>query len=380
MYKVEVVVVGAGVIGLAIARALALRGQQVVVLEKENSIGTGTSSRNSEVIHSGIYYEPESLKARLCVHGRRLLYGYCADRGIPHRHCGKLIVATEPGEEEYLGRLLQRAKCNGVEDIDLIGGRSLKSLEPQIRGCCALLSPCTGIVDTHALMLSYQADIEAAGGTIAFRTPVMASRVENDQIVLETGGREAAKLKTNLVVNAAGLDAWSFSENLRGLDRTTIPPKCLAKGNYFTLSGRKSPFRHLVYPVPEPGGLGIHLTLDLAGQARFGPDVEWVRNVDYAVDESRGKRFYAAIRRYWPALPDGALTSAYSGIRPKIAITDQSDFVIQGPGETGHRGYVALYGIESPGLTASLAIGERVVELAERWGFAGCSTRSDPAP
>jgi L-2-hydroxyglutarate oxidase LhgO len=364
MFKVEVVVVGAGVIGLAIARALALRGRQVVLLEKEGSIGTGTSSRNSEVIHSGIYYEPESLKARLCVHGRRLLYSYCADRGIPHRQCGKLIVATEPGEDEYLVRLLQRAESNGVEDIALIGDRELKSLEPQIRGSCALLSPCTGIVDSHALMLSYQADIESAGGMIAFRTPVMASRTEDGRIVLETGGREAAELEADLVVNAAGLEAWSFSENLQGLDRTTIPPKCLAKGNYFTLSGAKSPFQHLVYPVPEPGGLGIHLTLDLAGQARFGPDVEWVHNVDYAVDASRSERFYAAIRRYWPALPDGALASAYSGIRPKTAATGPCDFVIQGPVQTGHPGYISLYGIESPGLTASLAIGEHVAELA----------------
>ena len=364
MFQVEAVVVGAGVIGLAIARALAVRGAQVVLLEKEGAIGTGTSSRNSEVVHSGIYYEPESLKAQLCVHGRRKLYGYCAERGVPHRQCGKLIVATGPSEDDYLGHLLQRAEANGVERIELIGAARLKKLEPQIRGTSALLSPCTGIVDSHALMLSYQVDVEEARGTTIFRTPVVAAAVAGRKIQLRTGGRDAAELEADLVVNAAGLDAWGFSESLTGLDLTTIPAKYLAKGNYFTLTGGRSPFRHLVYPVPEPGGLGIHLTLDLAGQARFGPDVEWVDGVDYAVDQSRGKRFDAAIRRYWPGLPDGALQSAYSGIRPKTAATGPCDFVIQGPKRTGHPGYIALYGIESPGLTASLAIGEHVAELA----------------
>jgi L-2-hydroxyglutarate oxidase LhgO len=363
MFQVQAVVVGAGVIGLAIARALALRGIQVVVLEKESTIGTGTSSRNSEVIHSGIYYEAQSLKARLCVEGRRALYRYCEERNVPHRRCGKLVVATAPEEDDYLQHLRHRAETNEVEDIELIDAARLKSMEPQIRGSSALWSPCTGIVDSHSLMLSYQADIEAAGGTIAFRTPVVAARL-GGKITLETGGGEAAELEADLVVNAAGLDAWRFSECLIGLDRATIPPKFLAKGNYFTLSGVRSPFTHLVYPVPEPGGLGIHLTLDLAGQARFGPDVEWVDQIDYAVDEKRGQRFYAAIRRYWPGLPDGALMSAYSGIRPKIAATGPGDFVIQGSKETGHQGYVALYGMESPGLTSSLAIGERVAELA----------------
>ena len=327
-------------------------------------IGTGTSSRNSEVIHSGIYYEPESLKARLCVQGRRMLYRYCAERGIPHRQCGKLIVATAPGEDDYLRHLLQRAEANGVEAIELIDAAPLKSLEPQIRGSSALLSPCTGIVDSHALMLSYHADLEAAGGTTVFRTPVVTATAAAGKIRLGTGGREAAELEADLVINAAGLDAWAFSSGLSGLDPATIPPKCLAKGNYFTLSGAKSPFRHLVYPVPEPGGLGIHLTLDMAGHARFGPDVEWVDHVDYTVDSNRGERFYAAIRRYWPALPDGSLVPAHSGIRPKTAATRPCDFVIQGPAQTGITGYVALYGIESPGLTASLAIGERVAAMA----------------
>lgn len=364
MFKVEAVVVGAGVIGLAIARALALRGVQVLLLEKESVIGSGTSSRNSEVIHAGLYYEPESLKALLCVRGRRMLYDYCDERRVPHRQCGKLVVATDPSQDAHLGLLLQRAETNGVEEIELIGAACLKSLEPHVQGTSALLSPCSGIVDTHALMLSYQADAEAAGATIVFRTPVLAATMVGRTIQFRTGGSEATELEAGLVVNAAGLDAWDFSACVTGIDRTTIPPKFLAKGNYFTLTGATAPFRHLVYPVPEPGGLGIHLTLDLAGQARFGPDVEWVDRIDYAVDPDRGRRFYAAIRRYWPDLSDGALVPAYSGIRPKTAATGQGDFVIQGPGDTGHSGYIALYGIESPGITASLAIGERVAQLA----------------
>ena len=243
MFKVEAVVVGAGVIGLAIARALALRGVQVLLLEKEGRAGSGTSSRNSEVIHAGLYYEPESLKAALCVPGRRLLYRYCRDRGVPYRQCGKLVVATDPGEDAYLDRLLQRAEENGVEDIELIGAARLKSLEPHVRGTSALLSPCSGIVDSHALMLSYQADAEAAGATIAFRTPVLEATIAGRTIGLRTGGSESAEIEADLVINAAGLDAWDFSASLDGLDRATIPPKFLAKGNYFTLSGATSPFR-----------------------------------------------------------------------------------------------------------------------------------------
>jgi L-2-hydroxyglutarate oxidase LhgO len=364
MFKVEAIVVGAGVIGLAIARALAIRGVQVLLLEKEGSIGTGTSSRNSEVIHSGLYYEANSLKAQLCVRGRRTLYGYCAERGVGHRRCGKLIVANGPSEDDDLGRLLQRAQTNGVEGVERIGAGRLKNLEPQIQGTGALLSPCTGIVDSHALMLSYQADAEAAGCTMAFHAPVVAAFMAGNKIQLRAGGQEKAELEAELVVNAAGLDAWDFSSSMTGLDQATIPPKYLAKGNYFTLTRAGSPFRHLVYPVPEPGGLGIHLTLDLAGNVRFGPDVEWMDRIDYSVDETRGARFYAAIRRYWPALQDGALMPSYSGIRPKTAETGPCDFVIQGPRQTGHPGYVALYGIESPGLTASLSIGDHVTDLA----------------
>lgn len=363
MFKVEAVVIGAGVIGLAIARALALRGVQVLLLEREDRAGSGTSSRSSEVIHAGLYYQPGSLKAVLCVQGRRLLYDYCREHAVPHRRCGKLVVATDPSEDAYLGRLLQRAKENGVEDIAQIGAAQLKALEPHLRGTGALFSPCSGIVDSHALMLAYQADAEAAGATIAFRAPVLEGAFAGGKIALRTGGSERAEIEADLVVNAAGLAAWDFSARLAGLERATVPPRCLAKGSYFTLSGRAAPFRHLIYPVPEPGGLGTHLTFDLAGQARFGPDVEWVETIDYAVDPARGRRFYAAIRRYWPDLPDGALVPAYAGIRPKTAKSGESDFIIQGPDETGHGGYVALYGIESPGLTASLAIGERVAGL-----------------
>jgi L-2-hydroxyglutarate oxidase LhgO len=258
---------------------------------------------------------------------------------------------------------LQRAEQNGVEDVTLIDAAQLRRLEPDVKGTSALVSGSTGIVDSHALMLSYQADAEAAGATLAFRTPVLDAAIAGGKIGLTTGGSETAEIEADLVVNAAGLDAWDFSARMSGLDGANIPPRFLAKGNYFALSGARSPFRRLIYPVPVPGGLGIHVTFDLAGQARFGPDVEWVGHIDYAVDPGRGHKFYAAIRRYWPDLPDGVLVPAYAGIRPKVAANGSSDFAIQGPAETGHKGYVALYGIESPGLTASLALGERVARM-----------------
>jgi L-2-hydroxyglutarate oxidase LhgO len=359
------VVVGAGVVGLAIARALARRGLQVMILEKERAIGTGTSARSSEVIHAGLYYEPGSLKAKLCVDGRRLLYDYCAERGIAHRRCGKLVVATDASEKTYLGELHGRAEANGVEHVTPIGAAEARAVEPALRVESALLSRSSGIVDSHALMLAYLADAEAAGATLALRTPVTEASVSGRVIHLTTGAAEPAEIETKLLVNAAGLDAWDLSRRLSGLDPVTIPPRHLAKGSYFTLSGVRAPFSHLIYPVPEPGGLGIHLTLDLAGQARFGPDVEWVDCADYALDALRGERFYAAIRRYWPNLPDGALVPAYCGIRPKVVGADgkPGDFVIQGPPETGVAGYIALYGIESPGLTSSLAIGAHVATI-----------------
>jgi L-2-hydroxyglutarate oxidase LhgO len=366
MFKVEAVVVGAGVIGLAIARALALRGLEVLLLEREGVVGFSTSSRNSEVIHGGLYYEPGSLKARLCGSGRRMLYEYCQERRLPHKRCGKLVVATNACEEAYLDELRQRAEANGLEELERISAARLRTLEPHLRGKGALMSPCSGIIDSHALMLSYQADAELVGCVVAFRTPVLEAAIAGRAIQLRTGGPEPAELEADLVVNSAGLDAWDFSSRLAGLNARSIPPKYLAKGNYFSLVGTRVPFRHLIYPVPEPGGLGIHLTLDLAGQARFGPDVEWVDRIDYAVDPERGRAFYASIRRYWPELPEGSLMPAYSGIRAKTTAPAQQpgDFVIQGPHDTGHPGYLALYGIESPGLTASLAIGKLVTELA----------------
>jgi L-2-hydroxyglutarate oxidase LhgO len=365
MFKIESVVVGAGAIGLSIARSLAARGLDVLVLEQEGGIGQGVSSRNSEVIHAGLYYEPRSLKARLCVEGRCTLYRYCTDRGVPHRRCGKLVVATGPEEDAQLVRIAERAAANGVEDTEIIGAARLKALEPHIRGTSALVSKTTGIVDGHGLMLAYQGDAEAAGATVQLRTPLTGGRLDRSSITLCTGGTEPAEIETTLLVNAAGLQAWDVSSCLQGLDPATIPPRHLAKGSYFSLSGR-APFSHLIYPVPMAGGLGIHLTFDLGGAARFGPDVEWVDHIDYAVDPNRAASFYEAIRRYWTKLPDGALVPDYSGIRPRVRGPgeDPGDFVIHGPDATGHKGYIALYGIDSPGLTASLAIGDYVADLA----------------
>lgn len=364
-FKVESVVVGAGVIGLAIARALAARGVEVLVLEEDAAIGQGVSSRSSEVVHAGLYYPTGSLKAELCVAGRRALYRYCEERGVPHSRCGKLVVAASADEDGTLDALIQRAEANGVEDVERLTAAQLTNLEPNLRASCGLRSGTTGIVDSHALMLAYLGDAEANGATVSFRTPIVEGAVAGRSINIRTGGAEPAELETKLLINAAGLGAWNVSQCLRGLDPHTIPPHHLAKGSYFTLSGR-APFRHLIYPLPEPGGLGVHLTLDLGGQARFGPDVEWIDRINYAVDPARGDAFYGAIRRYWPDLPDHALAPAYAGIRPKVVGPGEppADFVIQGPDITGHKAYVALYGIESPGLTASLAIAERVVALA----------------
>jgi L-2-hydroxyglutarate oxidase LhgO len=365
MFKSEAVVVGAGVIGLSIARALAGRGLEVLVLEAESRIGQGVSSRNSEVIHAGLYYPPGSLKARFCVEGRRSLYRYCADRGVPHRRCGKLVVATTLDEDAAVQALYERSQANGVEDIALIGREHLKAIEPDVQGTSALVSGTTGIVDGHALMLAYQGDAEAAGATVQLRAPFTEAHVSGASITLVTGGHEPAEIETGLLVNAAGLQAWDVSSRLRGLDPATVPPRHLTKGSYFSMSGR-APFSHLIYPVPMAGGLGIHLTFDLGGAARFGPDAEWVDEIDYAVDPKRGDAFYAAIRRYWPGLPDAALVPDYAGIRPRVVGPGEpaGDFVIQGPEETGHQAYVALYGIDSPGLTASLAIGGHVADFA----------------
>jgi L-2-hydroxyglutarate oxidase LhgO len=364
--EVDCIVVGAGVVGLAVARDLALAGREVLVLEAAEGIGTETSSRNSEVIHAGIYYPKDSLMARACVAGKQLLYAYCAERGVPHANCGKLIVATDEEERGKLASIQARAAANGVPDLRLVDVAEARSLEPALHCTAALLSPSTGIIDSHAYMLALQGDAENAGATFVFHSPVEGGRlVEGGGAELQVGGAEPMALRCRLLVNAAGLHAPRLAGLLEGMPAAHVPPTFFAKGNYFTLAGR-SPFSRLIYPVPVPGGLGTHLTIDLGGQCRFGPDVEWVDRVDYEVDPRRGDSFYAAIRRYWPGLPEGALQPGYSGIRPKIVGPGQpgQDFVIQGPAVHGQAGLVNLFGIESPGLTASLALGGMVRELA----------------
>src|SRR5229473_4767776 len=361
---VECVVVGAGVVGLAVARALARAGIEVMVLEREYGIGFETSSRNSEVIHAGIYYPKGSLKARACVAGREMLYAYCAERGVPHKRLGKLIVACEESELALLDGIRARAAANGVGDLEYIGANELRRVEPALAAIGGLVSPSTGIIDSHALMLAYQGDAEAAGAMVVFRAPVEGGTVTGDGFELVVGGAEPMQLACRMLVNSAGLYAPALARRIEGIPPASIPRDYLCRGVYFTLSGR-APFSHLIYPVPEKAGLGVHLTLDLAGQARFGPDVEWIDRVDYAVDPRRGDAFYAAVRRYWPGLRNGTLQPGYAGIRPKISGPSEpaADFVVQGPDTHGVPGLVNLYGIESPGLTASLPIADQVCAL-----------------
>ncbi len=366
MEKVECVVIGAGVIGLAIARRLAQSGREVIVLEAAEAVGTVTSSRNSEVIHAGIYYRSGSLMARMCVAGKQALYRYCRDQGIPHRNCGKLIVATTAKETEKLAAIKAHAEANGVVDMQTLDGQAARALEPALHCEAALLSPSTGIIDSHAYMLALRGNAEDAGAAFAFHTPLVGARARHGRIEIDAGGATPMSLECRLLVNAAGLDATTVARSIDGMPAEKIPTAYLAKGNYFSCSAR-APFSRLIYPVPEPGGLGVHLTLDMAGQARFGPDVEWVDHIDYAVDAARAERFYPAIRRYWPTLPDGALMPSYSGMRPKIVPPQVAvqDFLIQGRKDHGVDGLINLFGIESPGLTSSLAIADYVRELAE---------------
>jgi len=359
--RVDSVVIGAGVAGLAVARSLALAGHEVIVLEAEGAIGTATSSRNSEVIHAGIYYPPGSLKAKLCVAGRLALYLFLAERGIPHRRCGKLIVAADPAQIAGLEKLHAQARANGVADLRMLTAHEARALEPQLACVAALESPSTGIVDSHAFMLALRGEAEDHGAAIAFRSPLLAGRIRKSGIELEVGGAEPMRLLAQTVVNCAGLFAQDVARRIEGFPAERIPPAYYCKGNYFSLSGR-SPFSRLVYPAPEAAGLGVHLTLDLAGQARFGPDVEWIERIDYDVDPGRAEVFYDAIRSYWPDLKDGALQPAYSGIRPKLQARGQpaSDFLIQAPADHGVPRFINLFGIESPGLTAALAIGDHV--------------------
>ena len=362
---VDCVVIGAGVVGLAVARSLALAGREVIVLEAAGAIGTETSSRNSEVIHAGIYYPPGSAKAVLCVKGRELLYRYCEAHGVAHRRCGKLIVATEPGQVATLHKIQAHAASNGVHDLRLLAADEARAMEPELRCVAALHSPSTGIIDSHGLMLAYQGEAEDRGAMLALRSPATGGEIQADGIALDVGGSEPMRILARSVINSAGLMAQRIASGLRGFPKEQAPPCHYAKGNYYSLAGR-SPFTHLIYPVPEAAGLGVHLTLDLAGQARFGPDVEWIAEIDYDVDLRRGDGFYRAIRDYWPGLRDGQLAPGYAGIRPKLGGPDQpaSDFLIQGPADHGVPGLVNLFGIESPGLTASLALAERVVEIA----------------
>jgi L-2-hydroxyglutarate oxidase LhgO len=367
--RLDALVIGAGVVGLAVARALALAGREVVVLEREGAIGTGTSSRNSEVIHAGIYYPAGSLKAKLCVQGKAMLYAYCAERGIAHQRCGKLIVANTASQLAALPAILKKARANGVEDLVLLDRAQAQAMEPALACEAAVWSPSSGIVDSHALMLSLQGDLEQAGGLVACRAGVLSMALLEDGIEVLTA--DGLRLRARTVVNAAGLDACALAQRIVGLDPCHVPRAWFAKGSYFTLAGR-SPFQRLIYPAPEPdkhlAGLGVHLTMDLGGQAKFGPDVQWTDDpTDWQVDPARGDAFYAEVRRYWPALPDGALRPGYAGIRPKISGPNEpaADFLIQGPGAHGVPGLVNLFGIESPGLTSALAIAEQVRDIIQ---------------
>jgi L-2-hydroxyglutarate oxidase LhgO len=364
MEQIDAVVIGAGVVGLAVGRALALEGHEVMVLESENAIGTGTSSRNSEVIHAGIYYPAGSLKARLSVQGKEMLYAYCAERGVAHRRLGKLIVATSPEQVHELDGILAKATANGVHDLRKISQAEARALEPALACEAALLSPSTGVIDSHGLMLSLQGDMENAGGLLALVSPVqhigLQQGTATHPICVRT--QDGTELACKVLVNAAGLNAVAMARCMEGLDPTLLPHAHYAKGNYFTLAG-KAPFSRLIYPVPEKAGLGVHLTLDLGGQAKFGPDVQWVDDpTDLQVDPHRGDAFYAEVRKYWPDLADGALQAGYAGMRPKIHAPHEAaaDFMIQGPAEHGVPGLVNLLGIESPGLTSSLAIAAEV--------------------
>jgi len=377
MEEIDVVVIGAGVVGLAVARALALAGREVVILERENAFGTATSARNSEVIHAGLYYPTGSLRARLCVRGKQLLYPYCDSHGVAHQRCGKLVVACSDDELPRLDAVLTQASANGVHDLQRLSAAEAQALEPALACHGALLSPSTGIIDSHGLMLALLGDAEGAGAMLALQSPVLRGQVVEGGVLLEVGGETPSRLKARSVVNAAGLQACQVARAIDGLAARHVPTPHYAQGAYFTLSGG-APFSHLVYPVPgESGHLGVHLTLDLGGQARFGPSFRWLAPIeanratargpgpefDYRVDPADGAGFDAEVRRYWPGLPAGALQPGYAGVRPKISGPGEpaADFRIDGPDMHGVPGLVNLFGIESPGLTASLAIAEAVL-------------------
>ena len=366
MEQVDCVVIGAGVVGLAVAREMALQGRETILLERENAFGTVSSARNSEVIHAGIYYPKDSLKAKLCVAGNRLLYEYCRSHQVATQPYGKLIVATDENQIDALQAILYKAQNNGVPEIKMISGEEAKQLEPKLKCSAAILSASTGIVDSHAYMLSLLGGFEDAGGMIAYQSPLMSAKPIGSGaqgcFELDIGGPDGMKLQTKLLINCAGMSAPAVAQQIEGLDPEQIPKAYFAKGNYFSLSG-KSPFTHLIYPIPEPGGLGVHLTLDMGGQAKFGPDVEWLEidaeeQIDYTVNPKRGDGFYEAVRRYWPDLKDNSLQPDYSGVRAKIVPPNSpaGDFCFNTPQDHGLQGLSNMYGFESPGLTSSIAI------------------------
>lgn len=360
----DAIVIGAGVVGLAVARALALAGRSVATLEAEAIIGSGTSSRNSEVIHGGLYYPAGSAKAKLCVEGRRSLYEFCAAHGVPHRKCGKLIVACDDSELSAIAAIAEKGRVNGVEGLRFLSAEEARAMEPALQCVGALLSPETGIVDSHAFMLALQGEAEDHGAVFAFRAPFLGAEAGQGVVRVRAGGDVPAEITARALINCAGLAASEVALAIEGLDAALVPRTRYAKGNYFALNGR-APFRRLIYPAPQAHGLGVHLTLDMAGQARFGPDVEWIDAIDYDVDPRRCEGFYEAIRRYWPQLPDDALAPAYAGIRPKLGGPEDAaaDFRIDAA-RIDNALLINLYGIESPGLTASLAIAAQVAALA----------------
>ena len=362
--RVDCVVIGAGVVGLAVARALALAGRDVIILEQADTIGAETSSRHSEVIHAGIYYPQDSLKAKFCVAGKHALYEFCDSRGIPYNNCGKIIVATDEEQLPELDRLKANAAANGVEDLTWMRPQDVTRMEPAVFCVGALWSPSTGILDSHSYMLALQGDAEEAGAMLAFLTPVVGGEILNRGIRIDCGGATPLSIVADLVVNCGGLWAQSIAQKIEGIPESSVPPTYYCKGNYYTLSG-KPPFTRPIYPVPEKAGLGVHVTVDLGGQVRFGPDVEWIDRIDYDVDPGRADKFYDAVRKYYPDLADGAIQPGYSGIRPKIQAPGEpaKDFVVQGPDDHGIDGLINLYGIESPGMTSSMAIADYVVNM-----------------
>ncbi len=363
-YETDCIVAGAGAIGLAIARELAQAGREVLIIESDEAFGRGVSSRSSEVIHAGMYYPPGSLRARLCVEGKWLLYDFMKKHNVAHNNCGKLIVACEPQETAILESIVEQGAVNGVSDLELLDHRQVKVLEPELACNAAILSPSTGMMDSAGLMLALLGEAENAGATLATRSAVVAGRVGGTQIEIDIAGSEPMTVGCALFVNSTSLNAPHVASRLEGLDSSYVPDAFFGKGSYFSMAG-KVPFQRLIYPCPVVGGLGVHLTIDVGGQARFGPDVEWIEQPDYHVDPARGEEFYALVRRYWPGLPDGVLQPAYAGIRPKIVPPGNhtQDFRIDGPQVHGVPGLINLFGMESPGLTSSLAIGRHVMNL-----------------